>query len=167
MKPIIAIRPFSIADTPALISLFRDAVHAINIQHYSPEQVAIWAPEEIHVQHWQNKREAWQKQFTTNITFVAEIEGKIVGFADMTHEGYLDHLYVHKEYQGRWVAFRLLKAIEQAAYDLGLKKITTDCSITAKVPAERAGFVVVKEQTVVKNGVSFINYAMEKKLKER
>ncbi|HEV2601382.1 MAG TPA: GNAT family N-acetyltransferase [Candidatus Babeliales bacterium] len=166
MSFIIVIRPFSLSDTPALITLFRDAVHAINIQHYSPEQVAMWAPEEMNAEHWQNKLESWQKQFTKNITFVAEIDGKIVGFADMTRDGYLDHLYIHKDYQGRWVAFRLLKAIEQAARDLGLEKITTDCSITAKVPAERVGFVVVKEQTVVKNGVSFINYAMEKKLKK-
>lgn len=82
----------------------------------------------------------------------------------MSHEGYLDRLYVHKDYQARFVALKLFRAIEQAARELGLSKITTDCSITAKVPAERMGFVVIKEQIVEKKGMKFVNYHMEKKL---
>ena len=98
------------------------------------------------------------------IVFVAEIDSTIVGFADMTREGYLDHLYVHKDYQARWVSLHLFKAIEKAARELGLAKITTDCSITAKVPAEWMGFKVVTEQIVEEKGVQFTNYHMEKKL---
>ena len=154
----ILIRPFNPSDTTHLIKLFRDAVHAINIKHYSPEQVTVWAPDEIDEQKWKTK-------LSKLITFVAEIDGLIVGFADMTHEGYLDHLYIHKDYQARFVSLRLLRAIEKAARDLGLSKITTDCSITARVPAERMGFKVIKEQTVVRKGVELINYAMEKELK--
>ncbi len=157
MSSSITIRAFNPSDTALLINLFREAVHAINIKHYSAEQVAAWAPAEIDF-------DRWQKSLETNITFVAEIDSNIVGFADMTHEGYLDRLYVHKDYQGRWVALHLMRAIEKAARELGLSKITTDCSITAKKPAERMGFVVIKEQTVTKRGVAFINYAMEKKL---
>lgn len=153
----ITIRRYDVQDTQALIDLFRDAVHAINIKHYSAEQVAAWAPEEIDAK-------SWEASLAKNITFVAEMDSKIVGFADMTHEGYLDRLYVNKDYQGRWVGLYLMRAIEKAARELGLPKITTDCSITAKKPAERFGFVVVKEQIVECRGMSFINYAMEKKL---
>jgi putative acetyltransferase len=154
----ISIRPFKTSDTPELIKLFRDAVHAINIQHYSPEQIAVWAPEEI-------DEEKWHKKLSAMITFVAEINGIIVGFADMTHEGYLDHLYIHKDYQGRFIAVHLLRAIEKTARELGLSKITTHCSITVKLPAERMGFKVIKEQTVERKGVKMINYVMEKVLK--
>jgi putative acetyltransferase len=62
------------------------------------------------------------------------------------------------------VSLRLFKAIENAARELGLTKITTNCSITAKIPAERMGFKVIKEQTVEKKGMKFINYHMEKQL---
>jgi putative acetyltransferase len=151
----IIIRPFRSSDTPALIKLFRDAVHTINSQHYSPEQIAVWAPAEIDTNRWQVSLEK-------NITFVAEVDSQIVGFADMTHEGYLDRLYVHKDYQGRWIALYLMRAIEQAARELGLSKITTHCSIIAKKPAERVGFVVIQEQTVIRNGVALTNYVMEK-----
>lgn len=154
----VTIRPFKPSDTSELIQLFRDAVHTINIRHYTPEQVAVWAPEDID----QGK---WLKSLAQNITFVAEVEDKIVGFADITHKGYLDRLYVHPDYQGRFIAFRLFKHIEQAARELELTKITTDCSITAKVPAERMGFKVIKEQTVVRKGIELINYVMEKELK--
>lgn len=156
-KPDIIIRPFKSIDTPDIVKLFRDAVHAINIQHYTPEQVAVWAPEDIDIQKWQQKLE-------NMFTFIAEIDGKIVGFADITAEGYFDHLYIHKDYRGGSVALRLFKTIENKARELGLTKITTDCSITAKKPAERMGFVVIKEQTVMRKGVALINYAMEKKL---
>lgn len=155
MNASITIRPLKPQDVPELIKLFQEAVAAINIRHYSADQVAIWT---------QVDQEKWQKSLAKNITFVAETDGQIVGFADISHEGYLDRLYVHKDYQARFVALKLFRVIEKAARDLGLNKITTDCSITAKVPAERMGFVVVKEQVVEKKGMKFINYHMEKKL---
>lgn len=165
----ITIRPFKASDLPSVIQLFKEAVAAINIRHYSPEQIAVWT--DVDPIHWQSKLESM-------IVFVAVLrdasndapqddqDERIVGFADMTREGYLDHLYVHKDYQARWVSLHLFKAIEKAARELGLTKITTDCSITAKVPAERMGFKVVKEQIVEKNDVKFTNYHMEKKLSE-
>ncbi len=154
----ITMRRFRPSETEELMQLFRDAVHTINIKHYSPEQISAWAPEEIN-------QDKWRQSLQKNITFIAEKDSKIVGFADMTHEGYLDRLYIHKDYQGRFIAFRLMKHIEQAACDLGLSKITTHCSITAKIPAERMGFRVIKEQTVIRNGIEFTNYVMEKILK--
>ena len=172
----ITIRPYNSSDLSIVIQIFKEAVAAINIRHYTPEQIAVWT--DIDPARWQTKLKEM-------IVFVAVLrdasndapsslrqeasadrqdEQRIVGFADMTREGYLDHLYVHKDYQARWVSLHLFKTIEKAARELGLTKLTTDCSITAKVPAERMGFKVVKEQIVEKNGVQFTNYHMEKKL---
>ncbi len=155
MNSAIIIRPFKSEDITALVNLFKEAVTTINIRHYSADQVAVWTAIDI---------DRWQTSLEKNITLIAEVDRIIVGFTDMTREGYLDRLYVHKDYQARFVALKLFKAIEKVARNLGLKKITTDCSITAKTPAERMGFVVVKEQTVEKRGMMFINYHMEKKL---
>jgi len=41
-KPI-HIRPYKPSDFEQVIKLFQDAVQAINIRHYSPEQVIMWA----------------------------------------------------------------------------------------------------------------------------
>ena len=154
----VKIRPYKTSDTQAIIILFREAVHAIASKHYSPEQIAVWAPQEIDAARW-------QKSLEETITFVAEIDSTIVGFINTTREGYLDRLYIHKDYQGGRVSYALFKKIEATAKELGLTKITTDCSITAKVPAERMGFVVLQEQTVMRKGVPLINYKMEKILK--
>ena len=151
----LTIRHFKSSDLTAILKLFKEAVAAINIQHYTPEQIAVWT--DIDTKSWLQKLEQ-------NITFVAEIDSMIVGFADISHQGYLDRMYVHKNYQGRFISLHLFRAIEKAARELGLTKITTDCSITAKVPAQRMGFKVVKEQIVEKKGTTFINYHMEKKL---
>lgn len=153
----IKIRPFKRSDIVEIIKLFRETVHTINSRYYSQEQVAAWAPEIIDEEQWLNKLQ-------NNITYVAEIDGTIVGFADMSHDGYLDHVYVHKNYQAQGVALRLLQRIEQTARERGLTTITTHASINAKKLAERMGFVMIKEQIVVRKGVSLTNYVMEKKL---
>ena len=155
MQNTVSIRPFKSSDLAEVIRLFKEAVAAINKRDYTPEQIAVWT--DIDSNHW-------LKELEQNITFVAQIGSTIVGFADMSHEGYFDRMYVHKDYQGRWISLHLFKALEKAARELGLNKITTDCSITAKVPAQRIGFVVVKEQIVERKGTQFTNYHMEKKL---
>lgn len=154
MKNLI-VRPFKIADLQAVIHLFKEAVAAINVKHYTLEQIAVWTDID---------ETGWQEKLTKHISFVAEIDSVIIGFIDMARDGYLDHLYIHKDYQVRFVSLRLLKAIEKEACQLGLIKIVTDCSITAKTPAERVGFRVIREQVVEKKGVRFINYRMEKEL---
>jgi putative acetyltransferase len=132
-------------------------------------KTSVWSIKQVHFDGFNPylmlDEEKWRKKLLEMIVFVAEIGGVIVGFADMSREGYLDHLYIHKDYQGRFIAVHLLRAIEKAAHELGLSKITTDCSITAKLPAERMGFRVIKEQIVELKGVKMINYHMEKALK--
>ena len=153
----ITIRPYRASDTADIISLFHAAVHTIARQDYSAEQCAAWAPEHL-------DPSMWESRLKNNHTFVAEHAGTIIGFADITDNGSLEHLYVHPNWQGGRVSLRLLKAIEQSARELGLQKITTHCSITAKIPAQRMGFVVLNEQTVTRKGVTLTNYVMEKKL---
>lgn len=155
MEKQLNIRPFQPEDLSAIIQLFRHAVRTINIKHYSSQQVAVWAPDDIDEARWRTSLEK-------DITLVAELKGILVGFANMTHEGYLDRLYIHPNYQGRFISLKLFKSLEQSARQLGLAKITTNCSITAKLPAERIGFTTVKEQTVVRKGVELTNFLMEK-----
>src|ERR1700730_9761083 len=95
MMDTIVVRPFQAADLPIIIQLFQEAVPAINKRHYSPEQIATWI--DIDPAHWQIK-------LANHVSFVAEINSMIVGFADITVDGYLDHLYIHKDYQARFVS---------------------------------------------------------------
>ncbi|UFP93343.1 GNAT family N-acetyltransferase [Gloeobacter morelensis] len=153
----IRLRPYEPGDAPALIHLFRDTVRRINVRDYSPEQVAAWAPEEI-------DSRVWEGQLTDRFAVVAQIGEAVVGFTDFESDGHLDRFYVHADYQGRGVGGAMLAAVEAEAVRLGLDRVFTEASITARPFFERRGFRVLQAQTVVRRGEKLVNYRMEKRL---
>ena len=82
----------------------------------------------------------------------------------MSHDGYLDRLFVHKDFQGQGIATALVDVLERDAATLGLTEIRTDASITAKPFFEQRGFRTIRQQSVERRGVSLTNYQMAKKL---
>lgn len=54
---------------------------------------------------------------------------KLVGFCDIDYTGYLDRLYVHKDYQNQGIGTAICNELEQA---FTVRKITTHSSITAR-----------------------------------
>lgn len=82
----------------------------------------------------------------------------------MTHTGYIDRLYVLKNYQGQGVALDILKKLEEEAHRLDLKELATEASIMAMPLAKRQGYEVVAEQRKIYRGKEFINYIMRKNL---
>lgn len=156
MNLTVLIRKFQASDITECITLFQETIHSINIKDYSPIQINLWAPS---IKPEVTSR--WELLFQ-NISYVAEYNNQIVGFADLSLQGYLDRLYVHKNFQSRGIATNLLKKLEERANNLNLKEITTAASITAKSFFEKNGFSIVKEQQVDIQGVKFINFAMVK-----
>ena len=82
-----------------------------------------------------------------------------MGFGDIDDCGYLDRLYVHKDYQGRGVALSLCDRLEPSAKG----KIFTHASITAVPFFKKRGYIVVKEQQIERKGVLLTNFVMEKR----
>ena len=100
-----------------------------------------------------------------HLSLVAWEQNSIAGFADIDlAEGYLDRMYVSKDFQRQRVATALLSQLEQAAKDAGCQKITSDVSITARPFFERNGFRVIRRQEVVRRDVTLVNFKMEKEL---
>jgi len=153
-----SIRKFQPSDLEAVLQLFYDVVHTTGAKYYSLEEVNAWAPEK------RTDKEAWLKSLSNNMTYVVEVDGKIVGFGDMTKTGYIDRLYVHKNFQGQGVARSLLRKFEEEAHRLGLKEMTTEANMIARPLAERHGFVVISEKRKIRRGSEFVNYMMRKKL---
>ena len=73
---------------------------------------------------------AWDASFWAHKTIIAVKNGEIVGFGDMDETGYLDRLYVHKDYQGQGVASAICDELERFAAG---KTFTTHASIKAKL----------------------------------
>lgn len=83
---------------------------------------------------------------------------RIVGFGNIDDQGYLDILYVHKEYQNNQIATKLCNQLEKFVTG----KITTYASINAKGFFEKRGYRVIRENEVIRKGITLTNYLMEK-----
>ncbi len=149
------IREYKPTDCEDLVKLFYHTVHTINAKDYSQEQLKVWATDKIDL-------EVWNKSLSEHFTVVAVENNIIVGLGDIDNSGYLDRLYVHKDYQRRGVATIICDKLEQA---VKVNKIITHASITAKPFFEQRGFKVVKEHQVVRNRIALTNYVMEKQVR--
>ena len=148
------IRQYTPKDCEDLVKLFYHTVHTINAKDYSQEQLNVWATDKIDL-------EVWNKSLSEHYTVVAVENNIIVGFGDIDKSGYLDRLFVHRDYQRRGIATAICNELERAVVD----KIITYASITAKPFFEQRGFKVVKEQQVERNGIALTNYVMEKQVR--
>ena len=109
-------------------------------------------------------RAAWGESLAAHYTVVAEREGRALGFGDMDATGYLDRLYVHRDFQGRGAASAIAEALEGYALGLGLGRVTVHASRTARPFFQRRGYKTLYAQQVERRGVLLENFAMEKTL---
>ncbi len=161
MKPSAAqpcLRPYEEGDLQAVVSLFYDTIHSVNLKDYTPEQADAWAPKEPDMSRW-------QKLLKEEDTWVAVQDGRIVGFANRNGD-YFDCLYVGKGYQRRGVAKALAERIEGRAAAEGYTRIRTDASLTARPFFERRGYIVVRRQRVYRAGQILVNFAMERSIQK-
>lgn len=135
--------------------MFYNTVHTINAKDYSPEQLNVWATDKIDL-------EVWNKSLSEHYTVVAIENNLIVGFGDIDKSGYLDRLYVHKDYQRQGIATAICDKLEQS---VKVNKIITHSSITAKPFFEKRGFKIIKEQQVIRKEIALSNYVMEKRIR--
>ena len=145
------IRRYCPSDCAQMAQLFTDTVHTVNARDYTPQQLQVWAPAHLDL-------DQWNTSFLQHNTWVAEVNGTIVGFGDMAENGYLDRLYVHKDFQRQGIASALCDVLEQSVPG----KVTTHASITARPFFEKRGYRVIREQTVMRSGIALTNFVMEK-----
>lgn len=146
------IREYQTEDCRELTELFYHTVHTVNAKDYTKEQLNVWATGKVDL-------EKWNQSFQEHYSLVAVWDGRIVGFGDMEQSGYLDRLYVHKDYQGKGIATALCDQLEKVV----LGKIITHASITARPFFEKRGYQVVREQQIQREGIALTNFVMEKR----
>lgn len=190
------LRKYHPSDCAALAALFYETIYSVNARDYPQEQLDAWADGHVDLN-------TWNESFLAHNTYVAVQEcvgaddidsrasdstdtapGKtggspanalIIGFGDMDDTGYLDRLYVHKDYHGRGVATAICDRLEEdfclsrgrllqnsAVQKRKNDTFTTHASITARPFFEKRGYTVVKAQQVVRKGISIRNYIMRK-----
>lgn len=149
------LRKYKSEDCAVLAELFFDTVHAVNAKDYTPTQLKAWATGKVDLN-------TWNQSFLKHNTVIAEINGIITGFGDMDDKGYLDRLFVHRDYQNIGIATAIVNELEQQAIHSGISFFTTHASITAKPFFEKRGYRILKENTVIRNDITLTNFIMEK-----
>ena len=140
--------PYQPKHLPQILSLFYETVHTINAADYTPAQLDAWAPAA-------SDQARWAASLSANFALIA----------DMDSTGYLDRLYVHKDYQRQGIASQLAQALEQHARCLCAPTVVTHASITARPFFEKRGYRVIREQQVCRFGQHLTNFVMELPLK--
>lgn len=146
------IRKYQSSDCREMTKLFYETVHTVNLRDYSAEQADAWAPENPDT-------DQWDRSFLEHYSIVAVEDGRIVGFGDIDESGYLDRLYVHKDYQRQGIGAALCDRLENHVPGI----IEVHASITAKPFFENRGYRTVKKQQVERKGIFLTNYVMEKR----
>lgn len=155
MSQNLSIRTATAADIAALAQLFTHTVETIGPQFYSPEQVQAWAKTPA-------DSEKFQRFILEVTTFVAVLEGQIVGFAGVAETGYLATLYTHSDYQRRGIGSRLLEAVLEYAQAHQIGRLYTEASEFSKPLFEKFGFAVYEIEQVNRDGVWFNRSLMQR-----
>lgn len=145
------LRRYQSEDCPELARLFYNTVHTVNAKDYTKEQLDVWATGNVDLMKW-------NQSFLEHFSIVAVDGESIVGFGDIDASGYLDRLYVHKDYQRKGIAAAICDELEGKIEG----KIVTHASITARSFFEKRGYMVIKEQQVERKGIFLTNFVMEK-----
>lgn len=147
------IRQMKGEDGAETLRLFQDTVRAVCAGDYSPAQLRAWIGE--------RSLRDWTGSFFTEgrRALVAEEDEKIVGFADMTEDGYFDRLYVHKNFQRRGAATALADELERGC---AAPAFTVYASITARAFFEKRGYALLRENAVLRGGETLLNFYMRK-----
>lgn len=149
------IRKAELSDIAQLKELYYNTIITVNAADYNKEQIEAWASTA-------DRTESLANRIKTQYFLVSETEdGLITGFSSLEDDGYLDMMYVHKDFQRKGVASELLNKIMEKAIELNVEAITTEASITAKPFFGKNGFEVTEEQKVFINYIGLTNYKMQ------
>jgi putative acetyltransferase len=158
----IVLRNYHQADASGLLDLFRETVRRVNCRDYTPEQVRAWASDEIEV-------DAWRRRFDGRFVIVAEAiqagqPTRLAGFVELEPDGHIDRMYVSADHQRQGIGRLLLAAVVTEAGRMGVSRLFSEVSLTARPFFEAHGFVILTQQTVLCRGVELVNFRMERVL---
>ena len=151
------IQTYSVERAKEIADVFHQSVHAVDPSVYSPEQKEAWAPSPINY-------ERWAERLTEKKPFIAVIENRVAGFIELDADGHIDCTYTHPDFQGKGVAATLYEHLLEEAKSRNINRLYVEASLIAKPFFEHRGFYVVKKNEVERNGVSLVNFSMEKHL---
>lgn len=151
------IRPRMDDDAAALAEIFRRSIREVASQHYRPAQIEAWV-------RFAGETDAWHQRMRSRQVWVAETDGKPLGFIQFEPPDHIDLTYVHPEYHRRGIASALVAKVESVARANGVPALLVGASITSRPFFAACGFEIIAPQIVTARGQDFLNYRMWKVL---
>jgi len=151
------IRPFTDADIPRLHAVFYSAIHQLAAGYYTPAQLDAWAPADRDMAQW-------RERILGIKPYVAEVDGRIAGYADLQADGYIDHFFVSGEFGRCGVGTALMNHLQAEAAARQIIELSSDVSLAAEAFFQSFGFEVETRQAVAVRGVVLHNAKMRKRL---
>jgi len=153
MKIAPRIRRYNPGEESTLFNVYYTAIHLVASREYSPEQIQAWAPRDLDTTLWEEKIRGINP-------FVADLNGELVGYADLQASGYIDHFFVSGNHARCGIGTSLMNHLLGEARLAGLPELTSDVSRTAQPFYERFGFKVVEHRQPEVRGVVIPNAFM-------
>lgn len=144
------IRKYQITDEDSTLMMISKSIRETNQKDYNQKQIEVWSNID---------KQKWKKSTLNNITLVAINSSGVIGFADMSTSGYLDHLFVHPKYQRQRIATSLVNKLEQT---ITSSEYSTYASITAVPFFEKMGYHIIHTNRALLRNTYFLNYKMVK-----
>lgn len=119
------IRRYRDDEVDAVWAVFSASTRISVARDYHPDLIERWAPADRDMNQWGQRLEAKNP-------FVAVVENRIVGFAEIEESGFIDCFYVHPDFQGKGIGKALLATVEKVAIEEGAERLFANVSVTAR-----------------------------------
>jgi putative acetyltransferase len=139
----------------ALADLFTRSVHELARQEYSTEQLYAWAPEPVDYLYWKYRCELKRP-------FLYKVGKSVAGFIELDPDGHIDCHYVHPDFTRQGIGSALLLHVIDIAQHLSLPRLYVEASHLIKPLYLKQGFICLRTNQVIRNGVQLENWIMEK-----
>ncbi|HEV7180848.1 MAG TPA: GNAT family N-acetyltransferase [Candidatus Baltobacteraceae bacterium] len=149
------IRPVHADDAPQLADVFIDSIRGLAPRSYTPAQVTAWASAALDLRDW-------RARLSNHLAFVAERDGRLLGWIEVEGTMRLDRFYCRTEAAGTGVAAALYGTLELHQRTNGVLQMQTEASALLRPFLERRGWHVDAEETIERLGVSLTRYRMSK-----
>ncbi|BCE03023.1 GNAT family N-acetyltransferase [Marinicellulosiphila megalodicopiae] len=133
-----------------LREVFYTAIHQSGVQFYNQEQINAWAPAKFDLSSWSNR-------ISKIKPFIATIDDHVVGYADVQSDGYIDHFFVHGDYQSQGVGSALMEVI----FKNKRPRYYSHVSLSAKDFFIKQGFNVAQTQQASIGQQKLTNFLMK------
>lgn len=150
------IRSYKKGEAPALFEIYFSAIHLVASRYYTPEQIQAWAPRDLDPDIWEAKMRDIQP-------YVAELDDRAVGYADLQPDGYIDHFFISGRHPRQGIGARLMSHLIAEAHSKGIEELTSDVSRAAQPFYRKFGFEVVEQRQPVVRGVIIPNALMRRR----